>query len=57
MGDIEATPITDPGPVPTEEDNPYAQDNAQRVLREAAVQKLMDDFGFTEEVARAVVGI
>ena len=54
---VEADEIADPGLVPVNEPNPYAYDEAKLTLKQDAVQRLMESFGFTEEMACAVVGI
>lgn len=48
----------DPTPPTPSDDmlNPIADAAAQLEARNAAVEKLMTEFGFTEEMARAVVG-
>lgn len=56
---IDADPIaaSDIGPIPDEPPNPYAADEARRSEQEAAGVDLMEQFGWTETRARAVIGL
>lgn len=53
-----ATVFLDETPLPPSNNpSPFEEANAQFLLKEEAKQKLMHDFGFTEEMAKAVVGL